>query len=74
MYSIYSEDAIEYITSESVLLKDWAIPEGGGNGKTYSYVVDEWEPSAYRTYSYVIQYYDEYGNLLGTTNGFFKKS
>jgi hypothetical protein len=74
MYSIYSEDATEYITSESVLLKDWAIPEGGGDGKTYSYVVKDWEPFSGRTYSYVIQYYDNDGNLLGTTNGFFKKS
>ena len=74
MYSIYSEDATEYIKSETIPLANWDNPEAGGNGKTYSYVVDEWEPSAYRTYSYVIQYYDEYGNLLGTTNGFFKKS
>ncbi len=74
MYSIYSEDATEFIKSEIVLLESWDTPEEGGDGKNYLYVVKDWEPFSGRTYSYVIQYYDNDGNLLGTTNGFFKKS
>ena len=44
------------------------------NGSSYSYEVKDWKPFVGVTYSYVIQYYNENGDLLGTTSGFFKKS
>lgn len=71
MYSIYSEDATEFYIGEEVALNVWDM-----ENNTYSYEVrnNEWKPSVGKTYSYVIQYYSENGDLLGTTSGFFKKS
>ncbi len=75
MYSIYAEDAREFYTSEEVLFAQWN-PTVGENGTSYSYEVNSpnWKPLVGATYSYVIQYYNENGDLLGTTRGFFKKS
>ena len=73
MYSIYSEDAKEFYTGEEVAFNVWDAYEGV-NGTSYSYAVQNWKPFASLTYSYVIQYYNENGDLLGTTSGFFKKS
>ena len=75
MYSIYAEDAREFYTSEEVPLDKWE-PKISENGTSYRYEVksSEWKPLVGATYSYVIQYYNESGDLLGTTRGFFKKS
>ena len=75
MYSIYAEDAREFYTSEEVPFAQWN-PTVGENGNSYSYEVNSpnWKPLVGATYSYVIQYYNENGDLLGTTRGFFKKS
>jgi hypothetical protein len=73
MYSIYSEDAKEFYKGEEVDFDVWKA-EVGANGTSYSYEVKDWKPFVGVTYSYVIQYYNENGDLLGTTSGYFKKS
>lgn len=73
MYTIYSEDGTNYCTSKKVPMRDWK-EEAGPNGISYSYEVDTWEPFVGETYFYMIQYYDEHGEVLGTTDGYFKKS
>ncbi|MEE1515965.1 MAG: collagen-like protein [Lachnospiraceae bacterium] len=73
MYSIYSEDAKEFYKGEEVDFDVWEA-EVGANGTSYSYEVKDWKPFVGVTYSYVIQYYNENGDLLGTTSGYFKKS
>ena len=75
MYSIYAEDAREFYTSEEVAFDVWD-QNVSENGTSYSYEVNSpnWKPLVGATYSYVIQYYNENGDLLGTTRGFFKKS
>ena len=73
MYSIYSEDAKEFYVGEEVAFEVWDASEGV-NGVSYSYAVPDWKPFVGVTYSYVIQYYNSNGDLLGTTSGYFKKS
>ena len=74
MYSIYSEDATVFYTGEEVAFSVWDT-NVSANGTSYSYEVkNNWKPFVGETYSYVIQYYNGNGDLLGTTSGFFKKS
>lgn len=73
MYSIYSEDAKQYYTSGDVHIDDWTQISVSGS-EAYMYEITNWAPLSSVTYSYIIQYYSETGELLGTTTGFFKRS
>lgn len=73
MYSIYSEDGTQYFTSENVPMTAWDEISVSGSS-AYKYEITNWSPLSGVTYSYVIQYYSDGGDLLGTTTGFFKRS
>jgi hypothetical protein len=73
MYSIYSEDAKQYYTSGDVHIDEWTQISVSGS-EAYMYEITNWAPLSSVTYSYIIQYYSETGELLGTTTGFFKRS
>ena len=73
MYSIYSEDGTQYYTSENVPMDTWDEISVSGSS-AYKYEITNWNPLSGVTYSYVIQYYSDGGDLLGTTTGFFKRS
>lgn len=66
MYSIDSADGSVHYVDESVALELWSSSSGALSHTT------PFVPEA-GTYSYMIQYYDTAGRLLGTTAGYFSK-